>query len=97
MAIKRVQDPDDGAGATPDRALRQALAAIKLGRFGIEPGDELGLDLLWRAPADTKPDEPNRFSFEEPGHGGATAGVPYYEIEVQETKIADQSVTRTVT
>ena len=86
VASKHVEIPDE-SGGKPDDALRKAIAQIKLNRYGIKKEAELGLDLLWRDPADTGATEPLRFSFEEPGHGGATEGVPYYEVVLAETKV----------
>ena len=72
VASKHVEIPNE-SDSKADDALRKAISQIKLNRFGIKKEAELGLDLLWRNPADTGPAEPLRFSFEEPGHGGATA------------------------
>lgn len=88
MTVKSVAIQDEAQGKVED-ALRQAIAQIKLDRYGIKKDAELGLDLLWRdSAAATDPAEPLRFSFEEPGHGGATEGVPYYEVVVEETKVS---------
>jgi hypothetical protein len=69
-------------------ALLQAVQAIGLKRFGIGKDAEQGLGPLVRDPADTSPEEPARLSFEEPGHGGATQGIPYCELVIEQTETA---------
>lgn len=85
VASQHVEIPDESGGKAED-ALRKAIAQIKLSRYGIKKEAEPGQDLLWRDTADAGPAEPLRFSFEEPGHGGSTEGVPYYEVILAETK-----------
>jgi len=76
------------SGASPERALKQALGEVKLKRFGIVKGQETGENLLWREPGDADAGAPNRFTFMSMGHGPAVEQEPEYEIVVETTKTA---------
>lgn len=75
-------------GASPERALKQALGEINLKRFGIVKEQEEGEQLLSREPGDAGAKAPARFTFMSMGHGPAVEQEPEYEIVVETTKTA---------
>jgi len=69
----------------PSMALKQAISEVRLSRFGIKAGENLGEDLLVRLPTDHSPTERNIFSFEYWAEGGASSVVPKFEVLVAST------------
>jgi len=66
----------------PNVALEQAIREVRLNRFGIKPGTNLGADLLVRLPTDHSPYERAIFSFDFWAEGGASTSFPRYEVLV---------------
>lgn len=85
-ATKTVELKTLGAGATPDKALGQAIAEVKLDRFGIKQ-TIAGQDLLVHLPTDLSTRSGTRFTFPAgDGYGPVNNPHPEYEIRVEATK-----------
>lgn len=67
----------------PAQALKKAIKEIRLSRFGIKAGTNLGQDLLVRLPTDFSQYTRNLFSFDYWAEGGASTVIPKYEAVVE--------------
>lgn len=77
-----IESVDDTESST-ENALAKAIKEIRLSRFGIEAGKNIGQDLLVRLPTDFSDYTRNLFSFENWAEGGASTRVPKYEAIVE--------------
>jgi len=68
---------------SPAEALEKAIKEIRLSRFGIKAGTNLGQDLLVRLPTDFSDYTKNLFSFDYWAEGGASTVIPKYEAVVE--------------
>lgn len=74
---------------SPETALKIVLGRLKLARFGISPGKNLGQDLLVRLPTDFSRYTNALFSYDFWAEGGATMTIPKYELLLQEKNAED--------
>ena len=77
-----LQDDSDQINGSIEIALNKALSQVRLSRFGIKKGENLGEDLLIRLPTDHSPTNRSIFSYEYWAEGGATSFVPKFEVLV---------------
>lgn len=87
VASKKVHldDAESDNPSTPEMALAQAVKAVRLARFGIKEGSNLGKDLLVRLPTDHSAYSSNTFSVDYWAEGGASATIPRYDVKVSGT------------
>ncbi len=81
----------DESTGSPEEALTKAVAELKLGRFGITRGANLGQELLVRLPTDYSTYSGNTFSIDYWAEGGASTTVPKYDVVIETSAGEDTS------